>query len=83
MKLTKEEYQNLVDSRLVELEELIKEFKDNEPIVSDNENIKTLARIVVRAEALEEAYNAKVDAEMEQQAEEAEKEYQIKFGGDK
>lgn len=82
MKLTKEEHQALVDMRLVQLEDFIRVYKENEPIITDADNISNLKSIVECAEGLLEAYEAKVDAELEQQAEEAEREYQEKFGGE-
>lgn len=75
MKLSKEELQELVDSRLVELETSITMFKDNESIVSDNGALELAKEITRKAEALEEAYNAKVDGVLEQLAEEAEEKW--------
>lgn len=82
MKLTKQEYQNLVDSRLVDLENVLKAYKENEPLVSNATNISNLKALVECAEQLLEAYEAKVEAEEDEQAEEAEKEYQKEFGGE-
>lgn len=82
MKLNKQEYQELVDSRLVELENAIKVYKDNEPIVTDAQTLDNLDYLVKCAEALYKAYEAKVEAELDECAEEAEKRYQETFGGD-
>lgn len=70
MKLTKQEYQALVDSRLVELENAIEDFKNNEAIVNDHTNLKGVSRIVCIAEAFEEAYENMISAEEDQVVEE-------------
>lgn len=70
MKLNKQEYQALVDSRLVELENAIKDFKNNEPIANDHTNLKGVSRIVYIAEAFEEAYENMISAEEDQVIEE-------------
>lgn len=75
MKLSKEELQGLVDSRLVELEDSIIRLKNNAPILSDDDTIELVKRITRNAEALEEAYNTKVDGALEQLAEEAEEKW--------
>lgn len=76
MKLTIEEYKGLVDSRLVVLEDAIREYKDKEPIETDMTNVYNLKAIVKSAEALLEAYEAKVEAEEDEQIEEY-KEYSL------
>lgn len=81
MKLTKEEYQNLVDSRLVDLKASIDEYQAGEPIVDDNTNIGRLQTIVNAAEALYDAYDAKVMAEEEVAVIEGWEKYEEKFGG--
>lgn len=81
MKLSKEELQGLVDSRLVELETSITMFKNNEPIVTDNKSLELAKEITRKAEALEEAYNAKVDSALEQLAEEAEEKWNRSSNG--
>lgn len=83
MKLTKEDYQDLVDKSLVELEDAIKKYKDGEPIVSNEANLKRLKKVSKLADELYYTYDAMIDAELEEQAEEAEREYKIKFGDDK
>lgn len=81
MKLSKGELQGLVDSRLVELETSITMFKSDEPIVADNEALELVKCISRKAEALEEAYNAKVDGALEQLAQEAEEKWNRSSNG--
>lgn len=81
MKLSKEELQGLVDSRLVELEDSIIRFKNNEPILSDDDTIELVKKITRKAEALEEAYNAKIDGALEQLAQEAEEKWNRSSNG--
>lgn len=82
MNLTKAEHQGLVDMRLVQLEDYIRVYKENEPIITAADNISNLKSIVKCAESLLEAYEAKVDAEEEQLAEEAEEKYKKNFLGE-
>lgn len=77
MKLTKQECQNLVDSRLLDLERYVGEYKDNEPTNTDNNNLGKIKDIITGAERLLEAYESKVEAEEEEAGEELEKEYRI------
>lgn len=81
MKLSKEELQGLVDSRLVELEDSIIRFKNNAPILSDDDTIELVKKIARKAEALEEAYNAKIDGALEQLAQEAEEKWNRSSNG--
>lgn len=71
MELTIEEYQNLVKSRFAELKAAIQEYEVDEPLVDDDTNLERLKKVSGLAENLYYAYNAKVDAEMEQLAAES------------
>lgn len=77
MNLTMEECGSLVDSRLVDLENAVKTYKDNEPIVNNAENLNNLQKVIDTANALYDAYDAKVQVEEDNDAEELSKEYGI------
>lgn len=77
MKLTIAEYDGIVESRLVDLENALQTYKDNQPIVCNNDNIAFLQNVVKRANALLEAYEAKVEAEEDATGEELEKGYKL------
>lgn len=67
MKLTKQEYESLVDSRLVDLERSLQDFKDYRPTVSDNDNLSAISNIVMYAEKLQDAYGAYMEADEQMQ----------------
>lgn len=77
MKLNAMEYSTLVNSRLVDLEGAIQTYKDNEPIVDNKRNLDALNWVVRRAEALLDAYEAKVEADEEETGEELDKKYEL------
>lgn len=67
MKLTKSEYQSIIDSRRVDLENAVATYRDNISIISDDHVIEQVKQIVKRAELLQEAYEAFLDADEEEQ----------------
>lgn len=76
MKLTKQEYESLVDSRFVDVERQVEEFKNYRPIVSHSDNLSAIDSIISLAEKLRDAYEQMVDAEEQEQIDEHE-EYSI------
>lgn len=81
MKLTKQEYQNLIDSRFVDLEDAVKDYKDQVAIVPDGKEEFLVECIINCAERLKEAHKALLEAEEQVQIDEAEEEYKKQFGG--
>lgn len=82
MKLTKEEYQSLVDSRLVDLQAAIETFRVSQAIVNHTKNIERLETVMSRSELLLEAYQFMVEAEEQEQIDEAEEKYKNDFLGE-
>lgn len=64
--LTREEYEGIVDSRLVNLENTIAEFKDKRYVYDENTNLDVLAKVEKTAEELREAYRMLSDYDDEQ-----------------
>lgn len=77
MKLTKQEYQNLIDSRLVDLEDAVKNYKDQVSIVPDGKEEFLVGCIINCAEKLKEAHKALLEAEEQEQIDEHETENEI------
>lgn len=72
MKLTKQEYQNLIDSRLVDLEDAVKNYKDQAVLVSHGALSLLIDNIIKKAEALKDAEEALNDAIEQEQIDEYE-----------
>lgn len=77
MKLTKQEYESLVDSRLVDLERSLQDFKEYRPVVNDNDNLSAIKNLVMYAEKLQDAYESYMEAEEQEQIDEVEAENKI------
>lgn len=77
MELTKQEYESLVDSRLVDLERSLQDFKEYRPVMNDNDNLSAIKNLVMYAEKLQDAYESYMEAEEQEQIDEAEAENKI------
>lgn len=72
MKLTKQEYQNLIDSRLVDLEDAVKDYKDHAILAPPGALSLLIDNIIKKAEALKDAEEALNDAIEQEQIDEYE-----------
>lgn len=72
MKLTKQEYDSLFDSRLVDVDYAVKEIHDYFVMQSCDANLIMLNTLIKRVERLKEAYEAYIEAEDQQQVDEYE-----------
>lgn len=72
MKLTKQEHESLVDSRLVDLERSLQDFKDYRPVVNNNDNLEAAKSLVMYAEKLRDACEQLMEADEQEQIDEYE-----------
>lgn len=72
MKLTKQEYDSLFDSRLVDVDHAVKDIHDCFVLQSCSENIIMLDTLIKRAERLKEAYEAYIEADENERIDEYE-----------
>lgn len=80
MKMKLEEYGNLIDSRLVDLQSAIEEYRNKAVLMTSSGQIELASRIVKCAEALKEAHESMEEAEEQEQIDEIEAEYKKEFG---
>lgn len=72
MKLTKQEYDSLFDSRLVDVDHAVKDIHDCFEMQNCADNLIMLNTLIKRAERLKEAYMAYVEANEQEQIDEYE-----------
>lgn len=63
MKLTKQEYDSLFDSRLVDVDHAVKDIHDCFMLQNCNDNLAMINTLIKRAERLKEAYEAYIEAD--------------------
>lgn len=70
MKLTKQEYESLFDSRLLDVDHAVRDIHDCFILQSCNDNLTMLNTLIKRAERLKEAYEAYIEADENEQVDE-------------
>lgn len=82
MIITKQEYESLIDSRVVDLERSLQEFKNCLPIVNNSEILSAINSLIMYTERIKEAYEKYIEAEEQERVNELETQYQEIFKED-